>query len=202
MDRDRSGSDNRGQSGGEIRGPRNPGASDDARMGASGRGSDQHMGANGRGQNDRMGNSGRSADMAAGAHEKVSVDMLHDKLSSEGEFTRVDRLGQVFRPRGVDRDWKPYSHGRWIFNDRVGWYFESDEPWAEVTYHYGRWYEDPDQGWVWVAGTEWAPAWVEWRRSKQYVGWRPLPRTMPPSAWPAAAHATRHPAAAVAAEPR
>jgi len=107
--------------------------------------------------------------------ERVSADNLRERLNNDGQFVRVDRLGEVFRPRGVDRNWRPYSNGHWIFNDRVGWYFESDEPWAEITYHYGRWYDDPDQGWVWVAGTEWAPAWVEWRRGGGHVGWRPLP---------------------------
>jgi len=107
--------------------------------------------------------------------ESVSVDVLRERLQPQGEFAHVDKLGEVWRPRDVAQDWQPYTNGRWIFNQQVGWYFESDEPWAEVTYHYGRWYDDPDQGWVWVAGTEWAPAWVEWRRNKQYVGWRPLP---------------------------
>jgi len=105
----------------------------------------------------------------------VSIETFQEKLRPVGEFVDVRDLGQVWKPRDVNNDWKPYSNGRWIFNQKVGWYFESDEPWAEITYHYGRWYDDPDQGWVWVADTEWAPAWVEWRRSKQYVGWRPLP---------------------------
>ena len=105
----------------------------------------------------------------------VTVESFHDRLTPVGDYLRVDGLGEVWKPRQVGADWQPYSNGRWIFNDKVGWYFESDEPWAEITYHYGRWYEDPNQGWVWVAGTDWAPAWVEWRRSKQFVGWRPLP---------------------------
>ena len=61
----------------------------------------------------------------------------------------------------------------------MGWYFNSDEPFAEVTYHYGRWYEDPEQGWVWVADTKWAPAWVEWRRNKEYVGSPVAPENAP-----------------------
>ena len=105
----------------------------------------------------------------------VTVETLRDKVEPMGRFVRVAQVGQAWRPADVDRDWKPYTHGRWIYNADVGWYFESDEPWAEVTYHYGRWFEDPDQGWVWVADTKWAPAWVEWRRSKRHIGWRPLP---------------------------
>ena len=92
-----------------------------------------------------------------------------------GEQVRIEGLGEVWKPRDIPADWAPYSNGRWIFNQQVGWYFESNEPWAEITYHYGRWYNDPSQGWVWVADTQWAPAWVEWRRSKEHVGWRPLP---------------------------
>ncbi|MCP8938922.1 hypothetical protein NK718_10380 [Alsobacter sp. SYSU M60028] len=112
--------------------------------------------------------------------ETVSVEQLRTKLEPEGEFVRVSKLGEAWRPRDVERDWQPYTNGRWIFNQQVGWYFESDEPWAEITYHYGRWYDDPEQGWVWIAGTEWAPAWVEWRRNKDYVGWRPLPPSNAP----------------------
>ncbi|MFC7398715.1 DUF6600 domain-containing protein [Chelatococcus sp. GCM10030263] len=105
----------------------------------------------------------------------VSADGFFDRLQPYGELVRVDTLGEVWKPADVPADWKPYSNGQWIYNEEVGWYFESKEPWAEITYHYGRWYDDPNQGWVWVAGTEWAPAWVEWRRSDRYVGWRPLP---------------------------
>src|SRR5215212_6656721 len=112
----------------------------------------------------------------------VTVEEFREKLTPVGEYVRVEGLGEVWKPRNVADDWQPYSTGRWIFNEKVGWYFESDEPWAEITYHYGRWYDDPNEGWVWVADTQWAPAWVEWRRSKNYVGWRPLPPENAPRA--------------------
>lgn len=105
----------------------------------------------------------------------VTMDDLRGRVAPQGEFVKVETIGEVWRPRGLPADWKPYTRGNWIYNSEVGWYFNSDEPFAEVTYHYGRWYEDSNQGWVWVADTKWAPAWVEWRRNKQYVGWRPLP---------------------------
>jgi hypothetical protein len=112
---------------------------------------------------------------SATAVATVRVEQFHETLAPLGEYVQVQNLGEVWKPRDVAPDWQPYSVGRWIFNEKVGWYFQSDEPWAEITFHYGRWYDDPEHGWVWVAGTEWASAWVEWRRSKQYVGWRPLP---------------------------
>lgn len=34
---------------------------------------------------------------------------------------------------------------------------------------------DRHLGWIWVRGEEWAPAWVDWRRGSDYVGWAPLP---------------------------
>ncbi|MHB2168430.1 DUF6600 domain-containing protein [Alsobacter sp. R-9] len=115
-----------------------------------------------------------------GQGQRVTTQMLYDEVARTGEFVQIKGLGRAWKPDDVDDDWKPYTRGRWIFNQQVGWYFESHEPWAEVTYHYGRWYDDPDEGWVWIADTEWAPAWVEWRYSRQHVGWRPLPPRQAP----------------------
>src|SRR5207247_6340895 len=28
---------------------------------------------------------------------------------------------------------------------------------------------------IWIPGEEWGPAWVQWRRGPQHVGWAPLP---------------------------
>jgi uncharacterized protein DUF6600 len=113
--------------------------------------------------------------MTTAATGKASVSEFRQRLSPMGETVRVQGLGEVWKPRNMAADWRPYSNGRWIFNEKVGWYFDSPEDWAEITYHYGRWYKDPTEGWVWIAGDEWAPAWVEWRRGKKFVGWRPLP---------------------------
>lgn len=106
---------------------------------------------------------------------RADISTFQAQLRPLGEFLRIPRLGLGWRPAYVPEDWRPYSVGRWIWNDRVGWYFSSQEPWAEITYHYGRWYQDPVAGWVWFSGTRWAPAWVEWRRDREFVGWRPLP---------------------------
>lgn len=119
-------------------------------------------------------------EVQSGQRERVTIDLLYERVRPQGEFVEIRGLGRAWKPVEVDADWRPYTDGRWIFNERVGWYFESDEPWAEITYHYGRWFDDPDEGWVWFAGVEWAPAWVEWRRSRSHVGWRPLPpRNLP-----------------------
>src|SRR5690606_29547454 len=81
----------------------------------------------------------------------------------------------VWVPINVDPQWRPYSHGRWVWTDRYGWYFVSDEPYAWAVYHYGRWAFDRDIGWYWVPGTRWAPAWVAWRGGWDHIGWAPLP---------------------------
>ncbi len=110
----------------------------------------------------------------AGAAIQVSVDFFHDHLQSHGDWREVGDYGYCWQPRDVDRDWRPYSDGRWIYTD-AGWTWDSDEPYSWAVYHYGRWARVARVGWVWVPGTEWGPAWVSWRRSPRHVGWAPLP---------------------------
>ncbi len=105
---------------------------------------------------------------------EVSVDFFHDNLDAYGDWREVGDYGYVWQPRHVDRDWRPYSDGRWLYTD-AGWTWDSDEPYSWAVYHYGRWARVDRVGWVWVPGTEWGPAWVSWRRSERHVGWAPLP---------------------------
>jgi uncharacterized protein DUF6600 len=103
-----------------------------------------------------------------------SVDMFYDALAPYGEWISDDQFGWVWSPEDVPVAWKPYTQGRWVYTDD-GWFWESDVPWGWAAFHYGRWYDSPDNGWVWVPGTEWAPAWVQWRSGRGYLGWAPLP---------------------------
>ena len=99
-------------------------------------------------------------------------------LEQYGEWRPHPRFGQVWVPRGVPPDWRPYQYGHWVYTDEWGWYWVSDEEeadWGWVTFHYGRWAHDRRLGWFWVPGDEWGPAWVDWRRGDDYVGWAPLP---------------------------
>jgi len=104
---------------------------------------------------------------------QVDVSIFYDGLSSDGDWVEMPDYGWSFAPR-VDRDWRPYTRGQWIWTDD-GWYWDSDEDFGWATYHYGRWVNDRYYGWVWVPGTEWAPAWVSWRHGNGYTGWAPLP---------------------------
>ena len=108
------------------------------------------------------------------------VSYFHDELEDEGSWIDDEEYGQVWSPRGVDRDWRPYTRGTWANTEEHGWYWVSDEPFGWATYHYGRWHLSERRGWVWVPGTRWGPAWVAWRSNDDNIGWAPLP---PESRW-------------------
>lgn len=103
------------------------------------------------------------------------VAYFYDELEDEGTWISSSEYGQVWRPRNIDRDWRPYTRGTWANTEEHGWYWVSDEPFGWATYHYGRWHMDDRYGWVWVPGTRWGPAWVAWRSNDEHIGWAPLP---------------------------
>ena len=99
-------------------------------------------------------------------------------LEPYGHWVSHPRWHEVWVPAQRPRNWRPYIQGHWIYTDEWGWYWVSDrdeDDFGWVTYHYGRWVFDRDLRWVWVPGDEWAPAWVDWRRGNDYIGWAPLP---------------------------
>lgn len=108
------------------------------------------------------------------AETRVSIDFFYDNLDPYGTWREVGEYGYCWQPRDVDRDWQPYSDGRWVYTD-AGWTWDSEEPYAWAVYHYGRWAFVEDTGWIWVPDTQWGPGWVSWRHSNNYVGWAPLP---------------------------
>lgn len=107
-------------------------------------------------------------------HGSVNFGYFYYELSPYGEWIEIDADLIVWRPSRVNFRWSPYSVGRWIWTD-YGWYWESYEPFGNITYHYGRWIYDDYYGWIWIPDYEWAPAWVEWRYDDLYIGWAPLP---------------------------
>jgi hypothetical protein len=110
----------------------------------------------------------------AQAAVSVSFNLFYDRLANDGDWVRY-RDDYVFIPANVQRGWKPYTVGHWVYADRVGWTWASDESFGWATYHYGRWGYADDIGWYWVPGTRWAPAWVSWKKTSDYVVWAPLP---------------------------
>jgi hypothetical protein len=101
---------------------------------------------------------------------------FYSRLEPYGDWVWLQ--GQyVWVPADVGPRWRPYTIGRWVFTDRYGWMWVSNEPFGWATYHYGRWGFSNRVGWFWVPGSRWAPAWVSWRRSDNYLAWAPLPPT-------------------------
>jgi len=110
------------------------------------------------------------------AYAQVSAE-FQAALEPYGEWRRSARYGEVWVPDERPNGWRPYTEGHWVYTDDWGWYWVSDDQeadWGWVTYHYGRWVHERGT-WFWVPGDEWAPAWVDWRRGDDYVGWAPLP---------------------------
>lgn len=113
----------------------------------------------------------------AEAASQRTVSFFYDALASHGRWYETDRYGFVWQPKraAVDRDWRPYTDGRWQWTE-YGWTWQSLEPYGWAVYHYGRWFRQPGVGWLWAPSHEWAPAWVAWRvKGSGYVGWAPLP---------------------------
>ncbi len=103
----------------------------------------------------------------------VDDGVFYDRLSPHGSWTWIQGR-YVWVPANVDRGWRPYTRGRWVYTDR-GWTWASNEPFGWATYHYGRWGFSDRVGWFWTPGNQWAPAWVSWRQSDDYLAWAPLP---------------------------
>ncbi|MGC2046785.1 MAG: DUF6600 domain-containing protein, partial [Pseudolabrys sp.] len=122
-----------------------------------------------------------SPSLVVGSMSPAAAQVSEDAqiaLEEYGGWRPHPRFGEVWVPRGVPPDWRPYQYGHWVYTDEWGWYWVSDDieaDWGWVVYHYGRWAFEPGFGWFWVPGDEWAPAWVDWRYGEEYVGWAPLP---------------------------
>lgn len=105
----------------------------------------------------------------------VSIDTFVERLDAHGEWLDTAEHGMVWRPDVEAADWRPYSDGRWLHLDGLGWYWRSNEPWGWATDHYGRWVHEPSEGWLWRPEFEWAPAWVLWVETEDMIGWAALP---------------------------
>ena len=115
-----------------------------------------------------------SIELDAKPDSGISFNFFYSSLSPYGEWIQLDNELVVWKPNGIQDNWRPYSDGRWNWTSE-GWYWDSYEPFGWATYHYGRWFFDDYYGWIWIPDYEWAPAWVEWRYDNDYIGWAPLP---------------------------
>lgn len=99
---------------------------------------------------------------------------FHDSLAPYGTWTHHASYGAVWYPHGVAHGWRPYTQGRWVWDDSYGWTWASAFAWGWAPFHYGNWVWDTAFGWIWVPRRIWAPAWVTWRYSDSYIGWAPI----------------------------
>lgn len=105
--------------------------------------------------------------------QRFEYNHFYVSLAPLGSWIEIDNGLLAWRPNHIGRSWAPYQVGRWVWSSN-GWYWDSYEPFGDITFHYGRWYNDDYYGWIWVPDNEWGPAWVEWRYDDDYIGWAPL----------------------------
>jgi hypothetical protein len=96
------------------------------------------------------------------------------ELGQYGDWMNVSPYGNVWVPRGMDNDWRPYNNGRWTWLPLTGWTWIPYESWGWATFHYGRWHWGVDMGWYWIPTSFWGPAWVDWWWDNDYFAWAPM----------------------------
>ena len=64
---------------------------------------------------------------------EISFGFFYSSLRSYGEWINLEADLTVWRPHGVSRNWRPYSHGRWSWTIN-GWYWDSYEPFGWATF--------------------------------------------------------------------
>ena len=82
----------------------------------------------------------------------VNADMIgYDDLYAYGDWAASPDYGQVWYPRSVAADWRPYANGHWAWVAPWGWTWVEAEPWGFAPFHYGRWANFGGR-WGWVPG--------------------------------------------------
>jgi hypothetical protein len=107
-------------------------------------------------------------------HLSGDLEDFESELDENGEWMDNDEFGEVWVPRGMASDWRPYYWGRWNWLPMAGWSWLPYEPWGWSTYHYGRWQWGMNLGWYWIPTSMWGPAWVNWWWDYDYFGWAPM----------------------------
>jgi hypothetical protein len=96
------------------------------------------------------------------------------ELDEYGDWVNDAEFGNVWVPRGLASDWRPYYYGRWSWLPMAGWCWIPYEPWGWSTFHYGRWQWGMNMGWYWIPMNMWGPAWVNWWWDNDYFAWAPM----------------------------
>jgi hypothetical protein len=110
------------------------------------------------------------------ARRNLSGDLsdFESELDEYGDWASSPEYGNIWIPRGMGADWRPYSMGRWMWIPMAGWTWVPYEPWGWAPFHYGRWQWAMNWGWYWIPMNMWGPAWVNWWWDSDYYGWAPM----------------------------
>ncbi len=110
------------------------------------------------------------------ARRNLSGDLadFESELDDYGDWANSPEFGNIWIPRGMGADWRPYSMGRWMWLPMAGWTWVPYEPWGWGPFHYGRWQWAMNWGWYWIPMNIWGPAWVNWWWDYDFYGWAPL----------------------------
>jgi hypothetical protein len=122
-------------------------------------------------------NSGRNSIVQRSNSRGYLSDDLSEyasELDENGDWVDMPEYGNVWVPRGLGSDWRPYSSGRWMWLPMAGWCWVPYESWGWAPFHYGRWQWGMGYGWYWIPMNVWGPAWVDWWWGPEYWGWAPL----------------------------
>jgi len=109
-------------------------------------------------------------------HVPSNIGLVAGDLDSYGDWHNDATYGEVWSPRDVSPDWRPYYDGRWTYCDPFGWTWVGAEPWGWAPYHYGSWVH-LSFGWGWCPGPVrqfWSPAVVSFSVYDGCVAWAPL----------------------------
>jgi hypothetical protein len=115
----------------------------------------------------------------ADAYRYASEDIVGaTDLTEYGRWEDIPEYGYAWTPAVVTAGWAPFSNGRWYWQDPWGWSWISNERWGWATSHYGRWVPYRSR-WYWVpvrprTRVRYAPAYVEFVRVGDNIGWFPL----------------------------
>jgi hypothetical protein len=104
----------------------------------------------------------------------LELDDFEYELNRYGHWNHMPSYGYVWVPSGIEPNWRPYYHGRWLWYPICGWTWLPYEPWGWVTFHYGRWHWSLNLGWYWIPTVRWGPAWVRWYQWNDYWAWVPM----------------------------
>lgn len=120
----------------------------------------------------------------------ASQNPAWNDLDANGTWYDVPSQGYVWSPYDAENaNFDPYGNGNWVYTVSYGYVWASGYPWGYMPYHCGSWNFYSGFGWGWSPGIGGCNPW--WGAGVYVgpnigiapVGYRPIPRPLPPN-WP------------------